>query len=245
MRRFGFSRILCLCAGLITAIVLNSASVNAGILNGSFEDPSIGPWTVFGPSGQVTPSFDGVLPTDGVKMALIETRSGALPTFILDLILNNALGVGSGYLASAFPNAVEGALLYQSFTLAPGESVISFNWNFLTNEGTPSVRGFNDFAFAHLISGGSLVDSAIVDTFASFPDSGVIYREHTGWNTVAFSGLAPGSYSLVFGVFDADDGNDAFASALLVDSVVAVPEPSSLALLGLAFGAFSGRRRRG
>lgn len=227
---------------LFAVLLIGPTKVRGGIVNGSFEAPSISPWVVVGPGGQVTPSFDGVLPTDGVKMALIETQQGALPTFILDLVLDNALSVGPNYLASAFPNAVEGALLYQSFTLNPGESIVSFNWNFLTNEPTPAVRGFNDFAFAHLISGGALVDSAIVDTFASFPDSGTLYREHTGWNSVAFSGLAPGNYSLVFGVFDADD--DTISSALLVDNVVAVPEPSSLALIGLAFAVVVGRRRK-
>jgi hypothetical protein len=224
----------------VIALLLLSASAHAGIVNGSFENASIGPWVVVGPGGQVTPSFDGVSPTDGVKMAIIDSDTGALPTFILDLVLSNGIGVGANYLASAFPNATEGSLLFQSFNLSPGESIVSFNWNFLTNEASRSF--FNDFAFAHLISGGSLVDSATLDTFSFFPESGSIYGSRTGWNTVSFSGLSPGSYSLVFGVMDAVD--QLFPSALLVDNIRAIPEPSSVALLGLASIGLIARRRR-
>lgn len=225
----------------VIALLLFSASARAGIVNGSFENASIGPWVVIGPGGQVTPSFDGATPTDGVKMAIIDSDTGALPTFILDLVLSNGIGVGPNYLASAFPNATEGALLYQSFNLSPGESIVSFNWNFLTTEAGRS-SFFNDFAFAHLISGGSLVDSAILDTFSPFTESGSTYVNRTGWNSVSFSGLSPGSYSLVFGVMDLQD--TFFPSALLVDNVRAIPEPSSIALLGLASVGFIARRRR-
>jgi hypothetical protein len=230
--------------GCVASVLLLAAQpLCAGILNGSFENPSIGPWTVIGPGGQVTPSFDGVSPTDGAKMALIDTGTGALPTFILDLVLDNALGVGPGYLASAFPSAVQGSLLYQSFTLSPGESIVAFDWNFMTNESLQSTSS-NDIAFAHLISAGSLVDSTSVDTFASFPDSGTIYANQTGWNSLAFSNLTPGAYSIVFGVIDA--GSAGNASALLVDNVRAVPEPSAAALLLVAAGGFlfRGRNRR-
>ncbi len=222
------------------AFVLSSTPLHAGFVNGSFEAPSIATWAVAGPGGQATPSFDGELPTDGVKMALIETEPG-LSVAILDLISGGALGVGPGYLASAFPSATEGALLYQTVTLFPGESAISFDWNFLTNEFTPDAS-FNDFAIAHLFSGGSLVDSAMVDTFGTFSGSGSLFTSHTGWSTTTFTGLAPGGYSLLFGVFDY--GDTGVSSALLVDNVRTIPEPSAVLLSGLAVGLVSSRRRR-
>lgn len=229
-------------SGLVTALLLCACSAHAGVVNGSFEGAAIGPWVVVGPGGQVTPSFDGVLPTDGVKMAIIDNDVGGLATFIVDLVLTNSVGVSPNYLASAFPTATEGSLLYQNLTLSPGESVVSFDWNFLTNESTPSA--FNDLAFAHLISGstGNAVQTAILDTFSTFSGSGSIYTNQTGWNTVSFSGLTPGSYALVFGVLD--DGDRDVASAVLVDNVRAVPEPSSIGLLGMTLFGLIARRRR-
>ncbi len=223
------------------AFILPSTPLHAGFANGSFEAPSITPWIVLGPGGPITPSFDGELPTDGAKMALIETTIGRLPVSVLDAVVGGVLGVGPSYLASAFPSATEGALLYQMVSLTPGESAVSFDWNFLTNESTPSLL-YNDFAFAHLISGGSLVDSAVVDTYSTFTGSGSLYTDHTGWSTTTFTGLAPGSYALLFGVFDATDPG--IPSALLVDNVRAIPEPSTILLSGLAVGLISSRRRR-
>ncbi len=234
-------RVFCLALSALAAFVASSTSLRAGFVNGSFENPALSPWVILGTGSQVTPSFDGELPTDAIKMAVIENATGALPVGILDFIVDATLGVGPGFLSSAYPTATEGSLLYQNVSLGAGESTVSFDWNFLTNEGPASA--FNDFAFAQLLSGGSPVGSPLVwDTFTPFGGSGTLYFDHTGWNTASFSGLAAGSYTLLFGVFDATDG--LVDSALLVDRVTTVPEPSGILLSGLAMGLVAWRRRR-
>jgi hypothetical protein len=137
--------------------------------------------------------------------------------------------------------------LFQQFTLGASKDTLLFDWNFLTDEFTPDQQ-YNDFAFAQLFSGSSLVASAYVDTFATFSSGGPDFASETGWQSVSFGGLTPSTnYTLVFGVFDADtvDGTDtAVISALLIDNIRAVPEPSSAALLGLCGLGLLARRRR-
>jgi hypothetical protein len=210
-------------------------------MNGSFEG-GFSDWTSVGPNS--TPSLvDGESPTDGSLMAFLSNGRGALSVGIQDFILSSSIGAPAGSIASLFPGSTEGGIAFQTFTLGAGQTAISFDWNFLTNEFTPDGT-FNDFGFASIWDGtGSLVSAVSLDTFSSFPGGGSTYSSHTGWLTHTFGSLtAGGSYSLVFGVFDRGDMN--INSALLVDNIAAVPEPTGLVMIACIAGVAGVTTRR-
>lgn len=217
---------------LSIGILVLGSNANASIINGSFEPFGLASWTTVGPNSAVpNGTINGFNATDGSEYAYLHTGVGAQSVLIQDFVLQS-LGLGPNYIATNFAGAREGSILYQTFTLDPGCNELRFDWNFLTSEG-----GNVDFAFARLFDAGfSLANPpASLDTNSPLVGGLPDYLLHTGWQTVSFAGLTPGNtYTLVFGVFDDRDFvND---SALLVDRVQCVPEPSGalLSLVGLS-----------
>lgn len=244
----------CSLSGFLLAALMICGQVKADVVNGSFES-FFGSWTTVGPNTATT-SVAGVSPTDGSRMAYLNNGIGSLPLPIHGFIVDSNLGLTPGttslFVQSNFPNATEGATLFQTFFMDdpsnPGlDCELSFDYNFLTNE-TVSTDRQNDFAFFGLFdSAGSIVAAGAVSVFSStFIGASGPYASQTGWNTVTISNLAGGqNYSLLFGVFD--NVTLTGDSAFLVDNVrvTCVPEPSSAFLLGLASaGALGFRRRR-
>ena len=229
--------------GLSLGFLLLVDRVDGSIINGSFENGMAG-WASVGPNSAVPDgTINGYNATSGSEYAFLNTGIGAQSVATQDIVLGS-IGIGPGYIASNFPNAMEGSLLFQIFTLDLNCNTLNFDWNFLTNE-TPPSQAWNDFAFAHLFdSGMSLTNSVSLDTFSAFPGSGGPEFSHsTGWQSVSFTGLTGGNTdTLVFGVFDA--GDTVVDSALLIDNVHCVPEPGSVTMLGLAGLAFLRMRRR-
>ena len=234
--------------GLVIATLLAPGQAKAGIVNGSFES-FFNNWSSVGP-GSGAADIAGVLPTDSNLLAHLSNGGGAVPIAALGAFIDDDLGLApgtaEGLVQATYPNATEGAILYQLLiSLGAGETGIEFDWNFLTNE--PDVNPNNDFAFYGLFDGTTLVSSGSVDinnsTFIATPN-GTPYSKQTGWGTVAINNLPSGNnYSLVFGVFD--DQSGAVDSGLLIDNVTVVPEPSAALLLGLSAlpGALIRRRR--
>jgi hypothetical protein len=130
---------------------------------------------------------------------------------------------------------VDGSGVLIPFTVLAGDTSLTFQYDFLSNEPAQTTP-HNDFAFEALFSGTTLVGS--VNTFAqvtgtSFSLFGAQspFIFHTGYLTFTMSlvGLAPGSYSLGIGVEDRTDANH--ASGLLIDNFqVNIPEPSTIGL---------------
>lgn len=228
-------------AGLALGVVLLAPRADADVVNGSFE-VGMSDWTTVGPNSAVpNGTINGFNATEGQFYAYLNTGAGAQSTLIQDFVLENVAGLPANYVASNFSGATEGATLFQQFTMGSNRDTLIFDWNFLTNEFTPDPT-YNDFAFASLFSGGTEVASAYVDTFATFSTGGPEYFSETGWQQVTFGGLTPNAtYTLVFGVFDW--GDEVVDSALLIDNIRTVPEPSSLLLAGVA-GMFGFVRRR-
>ena len=129
-----------------------------------------------------------------------------------------------------------GSAIQQTFKAKAGD-LLSFDWNFLTDEGTPTF--FNDLAFVSVSSLSTLADT----TFPTFVSSLTPFNEETGFQPFSFIIPQDGTYTLGVGVVDAVD--TIVDSGLLIDNValrsVAVPEPTSmfglLSLAALGMGA--------
>ncbi|HEY9725652.1 MAG TPA: S8 family serine peptidase [Chroococcales cyanobacterium] len=177
-------------------------------LNLSFETGNFTNWNVTGNASIQTAAF-GRSPTDGTYQALITNGTGA----VSDAQLETALGLSAGAIdALGNGNATQGsALQFQSITVQAGD-ILSFDWNFLTQESTPS-KFHNDFGFV-AISNSSL--SELADTHSSFiPFSGG-FSEQTGYGTFSYQFTQAGTFNVGVGVVDV---RDKFVdSGLLVDN---------------------------
>ncbi len=214
--------------GLLSSTVLVAVPSQAAVINGSFENGPTG-WERTGTAALLTDAA-GVDPTDGSTQAGLTTQSR-----ISTNSLEEFLGLSTGSLNSLGNGlATGGGAIKQTFTATAGD-VISFDWNFLTNEATPNAS-YNDFAFVSL---NGLTELA--DTTSAFFDSSTLFRQETGYQTTSFTIATAGTYTLGFGVVNVGDSR--VPSGLLVDNVrtETVPEPASM--LGiLAFGALGGKK---
>lgn len=216
--------------GLLSlSTVIIAAPSQAAVINGSFENRARG-WEKTGVSAFVT-DVVGVAPTDGSVQARLTTSRSRVSTNSLEKFL----GLSAGSLNNLGNGVVTGgAAIKQTFTATAGD-IVSFDWNFLTNESTPS-NGYNDFAFVSL---NGLTELA--DTTSSFFRSSTPFREETGYQTTSFTIANTGTYTLGLGV--ANVGDRRVASGLLVDNVRTEPVPEPASMLGvLAFSALGGRK---
>ena len=215
--------------GLLSlSTVLVTAPSQAAVINGSFEQGLFG-WQSTKSVGSINSSI-GVNPTDGYFQTSLVTNSSASAASI-----EKFLGLTRGSL-STLGNGVAngGAAIKQTFTASAGD-VVSFDWNFLTDEGTPNARN-NDFAFFSLTG-----LTELADTKVSFVDSLSPFREETGYQTTSYNITTAGTYTLGFGVINSGDRK--VQSGLLVDNVSSEPVPEPASMLGiLAFGALGGKK---
>jgi len=212
-----------------------SQTANARKIEG-FEsgDPGVSSTGDAGTQG----TFQGGVPPEGTTQYLITTiNSGdgdALnPVSGTNAVTNNALqtffnGVilGGGF---------QGSGLLIPFTIAAGETTLTFSFDFLTNERDQNGRA--DFGFAAIFNSSNTLQGT-VNRFVTYSAAMTLslfgtqspFIRHTGLQTatLSLSGLAPGNYTLGVGVDDAAtvDG----ASGLLVDNFQVIPEPSIMAL---------------
>ena len=133
--------------------------------------------------------------------------------------------------------AVQGTALQRVFTAAAG-SVLSFNFNFLTNESTAFPGDIiNDFAFVSIFStsGTSIVPATVLadvaGTFFPLVASSTRFAQQTGFRTYTSQALAAGTYRLGIGVVNVTD--DTVDSGLLIDNLTLTPG-------GLTNGGFEG-----
>jgi hypothetical protein len=203
--------VLLACAGAFLTSPAGAASIN----NGGFETGSLSGWTSAGDASVVTSSF-GSGPASGTYQALIQGgASGSTPS-----ALETFLAVPGGSLdALGNGTAHGGSAIAQTFTATAGE-VLSFNWNFITDELPPSV--FNDFAFWSLNSSLSTLASANGSTL-TLNSSGLL---QTGAGEFSVVIPTTGTYTMDFGVANVSDTGG--MPQLLLDDVqlgASTPEP--------------------
>ena len=237
-------------AGLVPTVA------EAATINGGFEDGFTG-WQAVGDYRIDTPGSTSI---DGSSQAFLSTafnevlvptqppQGNAVPAaFVTGLssslegFLGSSTFFGDNSLDSiATAQPLEGSAIKQTFTAAAGD-VVSFSWNFLTNESVGQAArndltypAFNDFAFATILSDYSSEVLSLADTVSTFSNSSTPFFNETGNRTFSYTVPSTGSYTLGIGVVDV--GENTRISGLVVDNVEAVPEASStLGTLGVLF----------
>lgn len=190
-----------------------ATSSHAAILDGGFETGTFTNWQTFGTTSIQTSSF-GSGPTEGTYQALLESVQDdnylALEQF-LELTPGTLDTLGYG-------EAFGGSAIKQAFTANAGDT-LSFKWNFLTDESTPSTS--NDFAFVL-----TLTPTGLADTNATFLPSSTVFANETGFQSFSLQLFTPGSYTLGIGVVNTADRE--VKSGLLVDGVEVKPASTSV-----------------
>ena len=231
---------------LLTFTLFVSTAHASLITNGGFESGDFTGWSTIGDTLVVNSSF-GVTPPGGTHQALITNGPGFLlygkfpgsysgidSVYAGSIVYNPfdpflGLSVGSvTQFAYAIGHSIawEGSAIKQSFTANAG-SILSFKWNYLTDEGLPI-----DFAFAVL--DGSLI--LLADSSTTQPGSGTLFANASGYHTFATTLTGSGAHQIAIGVVDT--GDSAVNSGVLLDdfTIRALAEPGTLLLLisGLA-----------
>ncbi len=184
--------------------------------NPSFESATFVGWDTIG-NARVVRGDVGVDPTRGQFQAMLSTGAGAVSQAALETFSDYVAGSLDGTPAG---NAIEGSALRTIVTVQPGTE-IGWDWNFLTNQATPSSN--NDFVFVSILSTPGLgsPNAVLGDTNSTFILSASNFVEETGYQTFSTTINFNATLAITLGVVD--EGSSTIDSALLVDNLRVVP----------------------
>jgi hypothetical protein len=239
--------------GAVSCLTMAMTSVGyaAGPVTG-FEAGDQLPTTTAG-DASVRGTFQGRAPFAGTSQYLITTLNSG-----------DADGTASVSGTNSVPNTTlqsnlhisglggtEGSGFLLPFTVGAGDSLLTFRYDFLTNELAPG--NHNDIVYVYILNSSNTLQGSLVTlttanaeqaNLSLLPDQSGPFQFETGYRlgSLSVSGLSAGTYQLGFIVEDRTT-ND-IPSGVLIDSVavVGVPEPSVVAL-GMAGAAMLLRLR--
>lgn len=131
-----------------------------------------------------------------------------------------------------FVTAAEGSAIATTITAAAGD-VLSFNWNFLTNDSSFAPEGVGDYAFFQIDD----TLTKLADTNSALNSSPALFARETGVNSFSHTFLADGEYTIGWGVIDAIDWSNTSAISLMeirMNDILldpprkVLPEPSTI-----------------
>ncbi len=231
------------------ALALAAGSAHAQVVNGGFN--GLAGWTTGGDAASVggnhlvlttsaaTQQDDadaglatGARNVSGIDPLLAGGGAGSLEDFV---------GVAPGAFDPDPTNIVyafEGSAASQTFTAAAG-SRLSFQWDLDTLDHRDPMQA--DYAF--VVIDGQVV--RLADTFAATtPTADGAYTTHTGWTDYAATFASGGTHTISFGIVDVGDFIDTSALSVTGVNVSAVPESSTLALMGAGLALLALKRHR-
>jgi hypothetical protein len=209
-------------------VVVTLLVTATALSNGGFETGDFTAWTTLGEARIETVAY-GSGPTEGTFQALLstagsiegegDTTGGAVRLEELETFL----GLQPGSLDSiSTSRVVEGSAIKRTFTVQAG-TVLSFAWNFLTNEVTnldePTASAnpdANDLVFVTITP-----LSLVADTFWTFVLSAADFLSETGFATFTVTLPTTGHYTLGIGVVDVGEALE--LSGLLLDNFTLTP----------------------
>lgn len=231
-------------------IFLPLKSARATLIEG-FEN-GLTPGSTVG-DASVQLSYFGINPTEGTHQLALSTINqlsdpGYTPisgsTGAVSVVtIANFLGIPTGTIRDGLVTGQEGSAFQLNLGMLNAGDVITFDYNFLTDEVQPGAH--NDFAFFTLGLPGNT--PVIADTFSSLlhptTGQGNPFVLETGYQTFSITVNTAGMYTLGIGV--ADGTTTDVPSALLLDNIqlFQVPEPSTLALALVGTGLLFAARR--
>jgi hypothetical protein len=231
------------------ALALAAGSAHAQVVNGGFD--GLTGWTTGGDAASVGGDHLVLTTSETTQQ---DDADASLPAGARNVSSTDPLyaggGIGSleefvGVAPGAFdPDpanivyAFEGSAASQTFAAAAG-SRLSFQWDLSTLDQRDPARA--DYAF--VVIDGQVI--RLADAFAATaPTADGAYTAHTGWTDYAATFATGGTHTISFGVVDVGDFVDTSALSVTGVNVSAVPESSTLALMGAGLAMLALRRRR-
>ncbi len=215
-------------------------SAPAAVVNGNFASPLSTGWTTLGDvsiqSGAAFLTTSTVLDQDDPPAPAGTFNFSAAPAVETGIPggPEEFAGLATGDLdpePGAGNFAFEGSVMKQTFNVPAGE-FLTFDWQILTNDDAN-----DDYAFITINGVLTVLGTQAVATTGSTP-----FARESVTSTFSRGFPSAGPVTLAFGIVDTGDFNT--TSALRVDNVALVPEPSATILATLLAAGLLVRRRR-